>query len=110
MPRKPPESPPRYYMIFNAIRQGNRLSWPNIVGVFKATTPEFACRAAAKRQGTVGTYFAVEGFPWGIEMEEVEGTEELGSERSLTDVMRERQELELELLKRQRDELPAPPS
>lgn len=55
------------------------LVWDNQpVGVFRADDAELACRAAARKQGTVGTFFAVDGFAWGVELTDVEGAEELG--------------------------------
>lgn len=51
---------------------------PEPVGVFRAGDPESACRAAAKKRGHVGTFFAIAGVPWGVEMNPVENVSELG--------------------------------
>lgn len=39
-----------------------------------------ACRAAARKHGAAGTFFAVEGVPWGVEMMEAPGVSELGAD------------------------------
>lgn len=57
------------------------LTWDNgPLGVFQAETAELACQAAAKKNGTAGTYFAIEGYPWGLEMNQVAGVKELGAD------------------------------
>lgn len=48
------------------------------VAIFRCDTAEQACQAAAKKSAMMGTYFAIEGTPWGVDMIEVEGVEELG--------------------------------
>jgi hypothetical protein len=50
------------------------------IGVFSADSAERACQAAARKHGAAGTFFAIEGYPWGLEMVEVEGVTELGNE------------------------------
>lgn len=56
------------------------LVWENgAVGVFQATDATRACHAAARKHGRAGTYFAVEGTPWGLEMQPVEDVAELGA-------------------------------
>lgn len=51
-----------------------QISW-QVVGVFEAATAEAACKAAAKKRQVFGSFFAVEGFPWGIDLIEIEATE-----------------------------------
>lgn len=46
-----------------------------VVGVFEADKAEDACQAAAKKNGSMGNYFAVEGFPWGIDLTETDAVE-----------------------------------
>ena len=66
-------------MIFNRGKREDGLRWDNTpVGVFKAPDPESACKKAAHKAGSLGTYFAVEGYPWGVQMLEVDDVEELG--------------------------------
>ena len=50
------------------------LEW-HIVGVFETDSAEKACQAAAKKAERFGSFFAVEGFPWGIDLLETEATE-----------------------------------
>lgn len=57
-----------------------RLIWAHgPVGVFRADDAEEACKAASRKIGSMGTFFAVEGFPWGVSMV-VADAEELGTE------------------------------
>lgn len=77
-----------------------------VPAIFRAACAEDACRAAAKKMGAVGTYFAVEGTPWGVEMLDVEGVEELGAEPSETDE-KERRIRALERTVLDREDLPA---
>lgn len=57
-------------MIFSSHRALNHLVWDDTpVGVFPAESPDRACQAAAAASGRMGTFFAVEGRPWGVEME-----------------------------------------
>ena len=51
--------------------------------LFRAESPEKACQAAARKVGGMGTYFAVEGFPWGVDMMSVEGVSEVGDPAEL---------------------------
>jgi hypothetical protein len=48
--------------------------------IFRCETALQACQAAAKKTGGMGTYLAVEGFPWGIDMVGVDGVTELGDD------------------------------
>lgn len=45
------------------------------IGVFKADTAESACQTAAKKKGQMGSYFAVEGYPWGLDLMDGGGSE-----------------------------------
>lgn len=64
-----------FYLVFGSTKRpkgfmgGTYLDWGNPpIGVYEAATPEDACRQAAADSGTFGTYFAIDGFPWGIEL------------------------------------------
>ena len=62
------------------------LVWYNAaIGLFKADNAEDACKAAAKKVGKVGTFFACEGYPWGVELMDIEGVSELGGPPSAED-------------------------
>jgi hypothetical protein len=50
------------------------LVW-NPLGVFTAATAEDACKAAAKKAQRFGSFFAVEGYPWGIDLMDTDATE-----------------------------------
>ena len=74
-----------YYLVFGSIKRprgfmgGQFLDWSQPpVGVYKAETAEQACQAAAKDHGQMATYFAIEGYAWGIDMMEVPNTAQLG--------------------------------
>lgn len=54
------------------------IDWGKAVGVYRADTPEGACKRAAKSLGYVGSMFAVEGFPWGVELMADEDVGEMG--------------------------------
>lgn len=51
-----------------------------VPAVFRCADAATACKAAAKRIGSMGSYFAVEGTPWGIDMLDVGVVEVLGEE------------------------------
>lgn len=83
----------KWYLVFSADRRPipghtaygpieslpTGLVWASApVGVFRAGSSQQACQAAAKKQGSIGTFFAVEGEPWGLEMQRVDGVDELG--------------------------------
>ena len=65
-----------HYMVFGSIKRplvggGSYLDWAlvhNPLGVYQGDTPDDACRAAAADTNNMGTFFAIEGTPWGIEM------------------------------------------
>lgn len=68
-----------YYMVFGSKRRPvwggeSYLDWDGIVGVYSAENPEDACKAAARDNESFGTYFAVPGYPWGVEMEKPNAT------------------------------------
>lgn len=74
----------KYYMVFfAAVKTGDVMQWSSTpVGVFKATTAEKACQAAAKKTGWMGNYFALEGFPWGVELFDTEEAAEWGDDET----------------------------
>ena len=70
-----------YYMVFGSIKRpltggGSRLDWAidrqgypaGPIGVYQADSPQEACQAAAADVAGMGTFFAVEGTPWGLEL------------------------------------------
>jgi hypothetical protein len=63
-----------YYMVFGSTKRplmggGSYLDWhDNAIGVYSASEPEEACKAAAQDHGSFGTFFAIEGTVWGLEM------------------------------------------
>lgn len=98
-----------WYMVFGAARgqqpgtyvQGHDyprvLNWGSgPIGVFHAPDAESACQAAARKSGVVGTFFAVEGFPWGVELTDVSDVTELGEHQMLSE-----REIRLRELERQ---------
>jgi hypothetical protein len=74
--------PPQSGVLAGYDQQGNpiysqaqpQVSW-EVAGVFEAETAEQACKAAAKKSQRFGSFFAVEGFPWGIDLIETDATE-----------------------------------
>lgn len=42
------------------------------IGAYKADSATDACKAAAADVGAVGTFFAVEGVPWGVSMMKID--------------------------------------
>ena len=61
------EGPPRTYV--ENKRPTGRLLWQGQpVGVFRGESAEQACQAAARKAGVIGTFFAIEGFPWGVSL------------------------------------------
>lgn len=64
-------------MVFAAQRdrREDALVWSGPVGVFEADKAEHACQAAAKKVGWMGSYFAIDGYPWGVELFEAQATE-----------------------------------
>lgn len=101
----------RHFLVYGSVRRpvfggGHYLDWnEKPIGVFTGNQPEDACKAAAASVGTMGTFFAVEGTPWGIELMNT-GAGELG--RSLSANERISQHLDrMEELERQRQALEA---
>lgn len=81
-----------YFMVWGKLKTPQEWRAPNMppapppqdafipCGVFRCETAELACQAAAKKVGQIGTYFAIEGTPWGIDMMAVDDVLELGHE------------------------------
>lgn len=63
-----------YYLVFGSIRRplirgGHFLDCSNPpVGVYQAKDAVAACQAAARDNGSMATYFAIPGVPWGVEL------------------------------------------
>lgn len=75
----------KYFLVFGSKRRpanfvgGKKLDWGQPpVGVYQAETAEIACEAAAQDHGEIATYFAVEGYAWGIDMMERAPATQLG--------------------------------
>jgi len=73
------------------------------IGVYESDASDEACKAAAQREGTMGTYFAIEGSPWGITMLQPEGVKALGQEMGPNPQAVRIRELERLLLERGED-------
>lgn len=80
-----------FYIVFGSIRRptdflgGKALDWSQPpIGVYQAENAEQACIAAAKDNGTMATYFAVAGTPWGIDMVDAPARQ-LGKQESSQD-------------------------
>lgn len=76
----------KYYIVFGARKWENVLGKKGVtwegeaVGVFTADNPDDACLAAAKKTGQLGTFIAIEGHPWGLDMVQDPEVSELGKE------------------------------
>lgn len=105
-----------FYLVFGSIKRpigfmGEKaLDWGQPpIGVYNAPTPEVACQAAARDNGTMATYFAVEGTPWGVDLYEAPakqlGRTEGPNERMsrILDRMEANDKLLAELTKGERD-------
>lgn len=64
-----------YYLVFGSVKRplmggGKYLDWSSDgpLGVYEAESPDDACKLAAADAANMGTFFAVEGFPWGLEL------------------------------------------
>lgn len=63
-----------YYLVFGSVKRplsngGSYLDWNQPpIGVYEGESADDACKVAASDHGAMGTYFAVSGFPWGLEM------------------------------------------
>lgn len=107
-----------FYIVFGSIKRpsdfmgGKRLDWGQPpIGVYEAATAGDACQAAASDAGSMATYFAVEGTPWGVDLNPAPARQ-LGSVASpmeriadhLTSINRlEDQRRELEAIKQHED-------
>lgn len=86
-----------FYIVFGSIRRptdflgGKALDWSQPpIGVYQAETAEQACIAAAKDHGTMATYFAVPGTPWGLDMVEAPAKQlgrQVSSQERLADAL-----------------------
>lgn len=61
-----------------AVQGPDEIVWTNPVGVFQASDAETACKKAAKKTKAMGNFFAVEGFAWGLALEDTGEVEEFG--------------------------------
>jgi len=72
-----------HYLVFAGRKWTNAFGKSGITwepaGVFTAEDPETACLVAAQKQG-VGTCFAMEGYPWGVDTVDAGQVHELGAE------------------------------
>lgn len=80
-----------YYMVFGSRKSpiwpgGSKLVWSEPLGVYAAHDPTEACKAAAHDSEAMGTFFAIEGFPWGLELMNV-NAKQLGQRDSVDDRM-----------------------
>lgn len=76
-----------YYMVFGSKKRpvmggGKYLDWVSggPIGVYMTEKPDQACVAAAKDSNDMGTFFAIEGYIWGMEM--VEAPTAVGDHRN----------------------------
>lgn len=77
------EQPPGVVHYGPAATRPRQLVWDaGAIGVFRAPSPELACQAAARKVGSVGSFFALEGTPFGVMMNPVDGVDELDSDFS----------------------------
>lgn len=72
-------------MVFGSARRpqgftgGTYLDWSKgIIGVYQCETVEDAFTAAAKDSNDVGTFFVVEGTPYGVELSDTKHVKKLG--------------------------------
>lgn len=65
-----------HYLVFGSTKRpvfggGSFLDWSNPpIGVYAADDPDEACKAAAQDAGVMGTFIAVPGNVWGVELHE----------------------------------------
>lgn len=64
-----------HYMVFGSLKRPRGFSgetyldWQEKpIGVYQAETGELACQEAARDSSGYGTFFAVPGIPWGVEL------------------------------------------
>jgi len=82
---------------FRQVQVADGFRW-EIAGVFAANNAEAACKAAAKKSGRMGNFFAIEGFPWGVEMIDTEDAVEFGGADSMNKIQKlENRSRELEV-------------
>lgn len=89
----------KHYMVFGSVKRplgggGSYLDWTsynNPIGVYEAENPDEACMAAASDIGGMGTFLAVEGNIWGVELLNTKANR-LGSTRSANDRLAEAME------------------
>jgi len=86
-----------FFMVFAGTKQSSSsddsdkyIAWSGPIAVFEADSAEEACQSCAKKVGWMGSYFAIEGFPWGVELFEAPARE-FGADTKLT----RREEMEL---------------
>lgn len=72
----------KYYLVFGSVKRprgfmgGTFLDWGQPpIGVYSGETAKEACHAAAKDSGQMATYFAIEGYPWGIDLMDSSATQ-----------------------------------
>lgn len=77
----------KYYMVYAMTKHvdpvkmdGSTVNIWTPTGVYGALSAEAACQAAARATQRVGNFFAVEGFPWGVELLEPDAVEFAGGE------------------------------
>jgi hypothetical protein len=102
-----------YYMVFGSTKRplsfgGSYLDWhDNAIGVYGADNAEDACKAAAADHGTFGTFFAIVGTVWGLEMLE-SPAKQLGRKGSPTERLNDHLEalstIENEIQRREREQ------
>lgn len=69
---------------------GTFLDWSQPpLGVYAGDTPEDACKAAASDRGSLSTFFAVEGFVWGLALMRADA-KQLGKEGSPIETLNDR--------------------
>jgi len=92
-----------YYMVLAGDKRQatpltpSHIEWGQIIGVFSADDGEAACKAAAVKRGSAGTYFAVEGYPWGLSMMDAGTASELGADDPLDPLQTRIRDLERQL-------------
>lgn len=87
----------KYYAVWSGVKDEDprgreRISW-GLAGIFKAENAESACQAAARKSQRMGTFFAIEGYPWGIDLME-QTASEFGIEDRVSEAERQGRELE----------------
>lgn len=64
-----------FYLVFGSVKRpsdymgGKHLDWGQPpIGVYEADDAALACQSAARDNGQMATYFAIEGTPWGVDL------------------------------------------